>query len=84
MRRSPVRTPWSVCALLLIPSAIVLAAAPEASRPRPNIFSILVDDMGYGDIAAHGNPVIRTPHLDKLHAQSVRLSDFRGFDEWLG
>ena len=70
------RLPCSVFALLLIPSAIVLAADSAASRPGPNILVILVDDMGYGDIAAHGNPVIRTPHLDQLHAQSVRLSDF--------
>lgn len=32
--------------------------------------------MGYGDVAAHGNPVIRTPHLDRLHAESVRLTNF--------
>ncbi len=37
---------------------------------------ILVDDMGYGDIAAHGNPITRTPHLDKLHSESIRLTDF--------
>ncbi|GDX11879.1 hypothetical protein LBMAG57_36510 [Verrucomicrobiota bacterium] len=32
--------------------------------------------MGYGDIAAHGNPVIHTPQLDRLHAESARLTDF--------
>jgi arylsulfatase A-like enzyme len=37
---------------------------------------ILLDDMGYGDIAAHGNPVIRTPHLDRLRDESVRLTNF--------
>lgn len=46
------------------------------SRSVPNIVLILADDMGYGDIAAHGNPVIRTPQLDRLHAESVRLTDF--------
>ncbi len=48
----------------------------SAAAEKPNVIVILVDDMGYGDIAAHGNPVIRTPHLDKLHAESVRLTDF--------
>ncbi|MFM7180583.1 MAG: arylsulfatase [Verrucomicrobiales bacterium] len=32
--------------------------------------------MGYGDVAAHGNPILRTPQLDKLHAESARLTDF--------
>lgn len=48
----------------------------SAAAEKPNVIVILVDDMGYGDIAAHGNPVIRTPHLDKLHAESARLTDF--------
>lgn len=43
---------------------------------KPNVILILTDDQGYGDIAAHGNPVLKTPHLDKLHAESVRLTDF--------
>jgi arylsulfatase A-like enzyme len=37
---------------------------------------IVTDDQGYGDLGCHGNPIIKTPHLDKLHAQSVRLTNF--------
>lgn len=37
---------------------------------------IITDDQGYGDIAAHGNPDIKTPGLDALHAESVRLTNF--------
>ena len=36
----------------------------------------MTDDQGYGDLACHGNPDIRTPNLDRLHAESVRLTDF--------
>jgi arylsulfatase A-like enzyme len=36
----------------------------------------MTDDQGYGEIAAHGNPIIKTPNLDKLHAESVRFTDF--------
>jgi len=43
---------------------------------RPNIIFVLTDDQGYGDVSAHGNPILRTPHLDQLHATSVRLTDF--------
>jgi len=51
------------------------AAAVPATR-RPNIIYVMTDDQGYGDIAAHGNAIISTPNLDRLHAQSVRLTEF--------
>ncbi|MEX0671348.1 MAG: sulfatase-like hydrolase/transferase, partial [Pirellulales bacterium] len=53
--------------------------APKArrtSRRRPNIIYVMTDDQGYGDIAAHGNPVLSTPNLDRFRAQSVRLTEF--------
>lgn len=43
---------------------------------RPNIVFVLTDDQGYGEIGAHGNPIIRTPNLDHLYAGSVRFTDF--------
>jgi len=43
---------------------------------HPNVILIITDDQGYGDLGCHGNPVARTPHLDALHDDSVRLSDF--------
>src|SRR5580692_986871 len=42
----------------------------------PNVVFLLADDVGYGDLACLGNPVIKTPHLDALHADSIRLTDF--------
>ena len=36
----------------------------------------MTDDQGYGDLACHGNPVIKTPNLDALHARSVRFTNF--------
>jgi arylsulfatase A-like enzyme/acetyl esterase/lipase len=53
------------------------AAPPAKARAkRPNIIYVITDDQGYGDIAAHGNPVVQTPHLDRMHAESVRLTEF--------
>ena len=46
------------------------------TNSQPNIILIITDDQGYGDIGAHGNPWIKTPELDKLHNESVRLIDF--------
>ncbi|MCI0361836.1 MAG: arylsulfatase, partial [Planctomycetaceae bacterium] len=34
------------------------------------------DDQGYGDMSRHGNPLLKTPNLDRLAEQSVRLTDF--------
>ena len=42
----------------------------------PNIVLVITDDQGYGDLACHGNPIIKTPNLDRLHAESVRLTDY--------
>jgi arylsulfatase len=63
----------------LLPSIAVGAerAAPgSGTGSRPNIIFILTDDQGYGDVSAHGNPVLRTPNLDRLYAESVRFTDF--------
>ena len=58
--------------LALIGAACLHARAAD----KPNIILVMPDDMGWGDIAAHGNPLIRTPHLDRLHGESVRFTDF--------
>ncbi len=46
------------------------------SPTRPNIIFVLTDDQGYGDLSCLGNPILNTPALDRLHADSVRLTDF--------
>ncbi|MEO0477384.1 MAG: sulfatase-like hydrolase/transferase, partial [Planctomycetota bacterium] len=51
------------------------ADQPNPSAP-PNIIIVLTDDQGYGDLSCHGNPHLKTPSLDQLYAESVRLTDF--------
>ncbi|MCH2586773.1 MAG: arylsulfatase, partial [Planctomycetes bacterium] len=54
-----------------------LAVSSLAAEDRkPNVILVITDDQGYGDIAAHGNKMIKTPHLDSLHSRSIRLTDF--------
>jgi arylsulfatase A-like enzyme len=60
---------------LLLGPLPALVAAP-ATVTKPNVILIMTDDQGYGEIAAHGNPILKTPHLDQFHASSVRLTDF--------
>jgi uncharacterized sulfatase len=52
----------------------VAHAVPAATRP--NVVLIVTDDQGYGDVSCHGNPWLRTPNLDRLFAESVRLEDY--------
>ena len=47
----------------------------EEAKP-PNVVLLLIDDMGHGDIAAHGNPVLNTPNFDQLYNESARLTNF--------
>lgn len=51
------------------------AHAKSAPAP-PNVILVLTDDQGYGDLSCHGNPVLKTPAMDRLHGESVRFTDF--------
>ncbi len=55
-------------------SLAMLASAQQA--PRPNIVIIFADDLAYGDLAVYGSPNIRTPNLDRMAAEGMRLTDF--------
>ena len=57
-------------------AAGVQVAAGAAER-QPNVVLVMTDDQGYGDLGCHGNPVIKTPNLDALHAESVRMTSFQ-------
>jgi arylsulfatase A-like enzyme len=61
----------------LLFSLLLLAALNlfGAEQQRPNVILIMTDDQGYGEISAHGHPYLKTPHMDRLHAESVRLTD---------
>jgi arylsulfatase len=61
--------------LVLLASSTAHGAQPIAGK-KPNIVLILTDDQGYGDLSCHGNPILRTPNIDRLHAEGVRFTDF--------
>jgi arylsulfatase A-like enzyme len=56
--------------------AVDTVAAPSLVGRKPNIVFILTDDQGYGDLSCHGNPVLKTPHLDRLYQEGIRFADF--------
>jgi arylsulfatase A len=52
------------------------AHARRQSPQRPNIVLIFADDLGYGDLSCYGSETIKTPHVDRLADEGVRLTDF--------
>ncbi|MCC6536782.1 MAG: arylsulfatase [Bryobacterales bacterium] len=62
--------------LSLTAGATAAPAQQPPPRTRPNVLLVITDDQGYGDLACHGNPLIKTPNLDALHARSVRFTNF--------
>ncbi len=65
---------WRVTSLALL--ACVTALHCQAEPEKPNFILIVADDLGYGDLGSYGNTLIRTPVLDRLASEGVRLKEF--------
>src|SRR5438445_192698 len=63
------------CATSVVVMAGISACAADLPK-QPNIIFILTDDQGYGDMSCHGNPILKTPNMDRLHDEGVRFTDF--------
>ena len=64
--------------LILLAAAVASIAQPAFSKEakKPNVVIVITDDQGYGDLGFTGNPVIKTPNIDKLRTQGTLLNDF--------
>ncbi|MBT3481921.1 MAG: arylsulfatase [Opitutales bacterium] len=60
----------------LVPLIIVSLIATAALAKQPNIIIVMTDDQGYPELSVNGNPILKTPHLDDLHSESLRLEDY--------
>ena len=82
MRRDIHKLPIQRLCLPFILILSVLAAWPvsaEAKREsieKPNIVLILADDLGYGDLGCFGQQTLKTPRLDAMAADGMRLTQF--------
>lgn len=62
--------------LLFVLLSAPLSLMVAESKTRPNVILVMTDDQGYGDLSCHGNPILKTPNMDRLHDESVRFTDF--------
>jgi len=62
-------------ALLLVAGLLGTAAGARAGEPLPNVVVVYADDLGYGDLGAYGATRFQTPHVDRLAAQGLRLTN---------
>jgi len=62
--------------LLVLLLFAIVSFSHAAENKKPNVILIITDDQGYGDVAALGNKIIKTPNMDKLHNEGVRLTNF--------
>ena len=66
-----------VLCLLLAANCLLLANSHvDANDSHPNIVFIFIDDMGFADLGCFGNPLMKTPHIDGLAKQGLRLTNF--------
>lgn len=64
---------WNTLALTL-GVWLALCCGSASAADKPNFVVLLCDDLGYGDLSCFAHPVVRTPHLDKLASEGVKLT----------
>jgi arylsulfatase A-like enzyme len=65
-----------VLSILAATAGLESVSAEESKGDKPNIVVIFIDDMGFADPSCFGNPLIKTPHIDKLAAEGIKLTNF--------
>ncbi|MEM8669016.1 MAG: sulfatase-like hydrolase/transferase [Planctomycetota bacterium] len=61
---------------LVLSLGLVSVCLGGSNVERPNLVVIFIDDMGFADPGCFGNPLIKTPHIDRLAAEGIRLTNF--------
>ncbi len=64
--------------ITLLLASLVVSHAAETAKPsgKPNVIIVLTDDQGYGDLSVTGNPILKTPNLDRLAREGVQFTNF--------
>src|SRR4029079_16755090 len=69
----------ALCVLLVACDALTRGDGAQVRRGQgrrgPNVIFIVADDLGRGDLGAYGQPLIRTPHLDRMAREGKLFTD---------
>ncbi len=60
----------------LIVCSLFMFCHASTGDEKPNIIYIMADDLGYGDLACYGNALHRTPNLDRMASNGIKMTDF--------
>jgi arylsulfatase A-like enzyme len=74
---TPMHAPFR-CLCVCVSLAFLFAPVDflSAADSPPNVIVVMTDDQGYGEFSCHGNPIAKTPNIDRLAAAAIRLADF--------
>lgn len=67
----PMRIP-----ILFLALSLTCTSSFSATASKPNFVVIFADDLGYGDLGCYGQKVIRTPNLDRMASEGLRMTNF--------
>src|SRR5688572_12597902 len=73
MRVAMVRMIRHLMIALLVVLAPGAAVSAPATRVRPNVLLVVVDDLRWDDVGAAGHPFVRTPNIDRLAREGARF-----------
>ncbi|MCS5629800.1 MAG: sulfatase-like hydrolase/transferase, partial [Pirellulaceae bacterium] len=66
----------AILSVVAVSAGLESSSAEDSNSDKPNILVIFIDDMGFADPSCFGNPLIKTPHIDKLAAEGIKLTNF--------
>lgn len=53
---------------------LIISCHSISSKRTPNLVILLVDDLGYGDVGCFGNDTIKTPNIDRMAKEGIKLT----------
>lgn len=74
MKRPSIFPVWLILAVMM--TSAVMEVNGQSRNGRPNILMILVDDLGYGDLSSYGAKDLKSPHIDALMDDGIRMDNF--------
>ena len=62
--------------LWFLPILILLAGCAENQKDQPNVILVMADDMGWAQTGYYGHPILKTPNLDAMAENGLRMDRF--------